>query len=199
MPLFYPCMDRTSTTICPSVDRVIPYSSRVTERTVKKAEEGHTDPATSARIVGENLSALMEATKGSPNDLSSNPRLDAKVKLGTSALSRLRNAQGNPTLETLDVLAGAFKLQPWQFLVPGLDPANPPRLVRASESLKRAQDAVRALSDEERIALFAAIAQPGLPDHAVEERIPATKKKPEPLTGELKPRPKKIPATRKSA
>lgn len=33
----------------------------------------------------------------------------------------------------------------------------------------------KAISDEERVALFSAIQQPGLPDKAVEERIPATK------------------------
>ncbi len=46
-----------------------------------------------------------------------------------------------------------------------------------SPKLKAAQDAVKELSDEERLALFTAIQQPALSDQAVEDRIPATRKK----------------------
>ncbi len=46
----------------------------------------------------------------------------------------------------------------------------------ASPQVIEAQRAVSALSDEDRLALFAAIMQPALPDDAVEERIPATRR-----------------------
>lgn len=45
----------------------------------------------------------------------------------------------SPSLDALAAIAGAYDLMPWQLLVPGLDPANPPYL---------------ALSDAER-ALYA--------------------------------------------
>jgi len=45
----------------------------------------------------------------------------------------------SPSLDALAAIAGAYDLMPWQLLVPGLDPGNPPYL---------------ALSDAER-ALYA--------------------------------------------
>lgn len=50
--------------------------------------------------------------------------------------------------------------------------------VTQSEEVRRAQQALRALSDEQRLDLLSAIMQPGLVDHEVEARIPATKAKP---------------------
>lgn len=56
------------------------------------------------------------------------------------------------------------------YLLFGLDPTLSPKV-------KAAQQAVQELSDEERLALFTAIQQPGLVDEDVEARIPATRKK----------------------
>lgn len=49
--------------------------------------------------------------------------------------------------------------------------------VQESAKLQRAKLAVKALSDEERLDLFTAIAQPGLTDHEVEDKIPATRRR----------------------
>jgi transcriptional regulator with XRE-family HTH domain len=46
-----------------------------------------------------------------------------------------------------------------------------------SPNLKRAQAAMRTLTDEERLDLLTAMMQPGLIDTEVEHRIPATKQK----------------------
>ena len=51
------------------------------------------------------------------------------------------------TLRTLDILATAFGLEPYQLLIPGLDPANPQilRILSASEQrLYEALEAARA-------------------------------------------------------
>ncbi len=51
--------------------------------------------------------------------------------------------------------------------------------------VRAAQKVVGALSDEERLALLAAIQQPALPDSEVERRIPATRQpKPLPMSSE---------------
>jgi transcriptional regulator with XRE-family HTH domain len=114
------------------MDRVIPYS---TDMPPRPAETHAPDQSALAITVGQNLTALMRATKGLPNDkdLSSNPRLDNKVKLGTSALSRIRNGVGNPTLSTIEALAKAFGVEPWHLMVPGFDPKHLPTLQPLSE------------------------------------------------------------------
>lgn len=57
--------------------------------------------------------------------------------------------------------------------------------VTNSENLRRAQQALRTLTNEERAALFAAISAPPVLDHEVEERIPATRAKPATTGDEL--------------
>lgn len=61
-----------------------------------------------------------------------------------TTVGRILKARHKPTVETLVALARAFDLDVWQFLVPGLDPANPPVLRSPqgaeAEFYKRLQD-----------------------------------------------------------
>ena len=75
-------------------------------------------------VLAENINALMRAN----TSLDSNPKLSDKSDLGTGSISRIRNAEGAVNLDTLDKLAKCFDLQPWQLLVPGMDPASLPVL-----------------------------------------------------------------------
>lgn len=73
-----------------------------------------------------------------------------------------------------------------------------------SPNLQRAQQAVKTLTPEERIELFSAIQQPGLPDHEVEDRIPATKRRTKADPAEVERLRQaatkvKVPSTKKSA
>lgn len=85
------------------------------------------------RILADNLNRLMAERWA----LDSNPKLSAVTKLSTSTISRLRNAAAACTLDTLDLLAEAFEIWPWQLLVPNLDPANFPvlRTLSAEEAM----------------------------------------------------------------
>jgi hypothetical protein len=54
--------------------------------------------------------------------LNSNPKIAAKIEGSTGTVARIRTAKTHCQLDTLDKLAAAFDMQPWQLLVPGLDP-----------------------------------------------------------------------------
>lgn len=79
----------------------------------------------SAKVVAENLTALMKDSK----KLNSNPKLSELTGLGTGTLSRVKNAKINPTIDTIELLAKAFDLQSWQLLVPNLKPKDHPTLL----------------------------------------------------------------------
>lgn len=158
-------------------------------------------------VLARNLTTLMGASKGARRDLSSPQRIEALTGFSKSQVDRIRRAAMGATVDTLGELAAAFELAPWQLLIPGLDAwqdANrrltvatpiPEVIAPQSESLKRAHAAVRDLTDEERVALFAAIQAPPALDHEVEERIPATKTKPASTADEVlrRARPPSVP------
>ena len=75
-------------------------------------------------VLAENINTLMRVN----TSLDSNPKVSGKADLGTGSISRIRNADGAINLDTLDKLAKCFDLQPWQMLVPELDPKSPPVL-----------------------------------------------------------------------
>jgi transcriptional regulator with XRE-family HTH domain len=100
-------------------------------RVVQKDEEGIA--SSTAKVLGENLAALMAAHP----DLNSNPKLAAKTRLGTGTISRLRNGMVDANLDTLERMAKAFNVEPWQLLVAGLDPGNLPTLQPISEEERK--------------------------------------------------------------
>ena len=97
-----------------------------------------------AKVLGANLRALM----GSQPELSSNPKLAEKTKLGTGTISRLKNGQVDATVSTLEALAKAFDMAPWQLLVPNLDPSNRPTLQPVSEQERRLYERLREVAKE---------------------------------------------------
>lgn len=123
----------------PQMDRVFPQTSSMGDSTTKPPASASARHKT-AIVLGVNVSALMAASAPRPNaprgvaDLSSNPKLAKKTKLGTGTISRLRNGSVNANLETLEAIAKAFDVEPWQLLVPVMDPNNPPVLQTAGDS-----------------------------------------------------------------
>ncbi len=78
--------------------------------------------ARSARkILAENLTALMKYHE----DASSQKAVRDKSRVGGGTFDGAVNATSNTTLDSLEKLARAFGLQPYQLLIPDLDPKNP--------------------------------------------------------------------------
>lgn len=83
---------------------------------------------TARTILSENLKALM----------ATHPGLDtckAIAKAGgpsNGTVERILNSKVGASIDQLDLLANIYELEPWQLLVPGLDPTNPPILAHIS-------------------------------------------------------------------
>ena len=73
-------------------------------------------------VLWTNVQALMRKHYGGEN-LSRLSR-ECDVGLGTSA--RIKRRQTSVGIDILARIAERFDLQPWQLLVPGFDPDNPP-------------------------------------------------------------------------
>jgi transcriptional regulator with XRE-family HTH domain len=80
-------------------------------------------------VLAENLKLLMKAA----DPPMSARGLAAAAKVDGKTVGRILAQQNSPTLESLQAIAAVFDLLPWQLLVPGLDPADPPftRLTKA--------------------------------------------------------------------
>jgi Cro/C1-type HTH DNA-binding domain len=69
-----------------------------------------------------NLSALMSHHWGRENLT----RLSRDAGIGPGTASRIKACETSIGLDVLSDIAKVFHLQPWQLLVDGLDPADPP-------------------------------------------------------------------------
>lgn len=100
---------------------------------------------TSRQVLATNLKALM----------ASHPALDTFGKIvaaggpSNGTLDRIRRMESGASIDQLDTLAKIYGLEPWQLLVPNLDPTNPPMLAAISakqmEMLERIKQAAKEL------------------------------------------------------
>jgi transcriptional regulator with XRE-family HTH domain len=129
------------------MDKGISYPTVMKRGGAQKDEE--LIASSTAKVLGENLARLMAAHP----DLNSNPKLAAKTRLGTGTISRLRNGAVDANMDTLERMARAFQVEPWQLLVPGIDPGNLPTLQPISEQERRLYariaEAVKGIRQEE--------------------------------------------------
>lgn len=93
------------------------------------------------------------------------PQLAREVGIDQSTVSDIERGAGF-SAEILMRLCDALQASPYE-IMRGLQSASP--------AMRKAQDAVKKLSDEERRDLLSLLQKPGIPDHEVEERIPVTK------------------------
>lgn len=99
-------------------------------------------------VLAQNLAALMAAHPL----LTSQQAVAAAAKragytVDQKTVSRVLRAEVSVQLVTLEALARAFEVEPYQLLVPGLDPRNPQVLRRLSEAEERLY---RALEEARR-------------------------------------------------
>lgn len=83
---------------------------------------------TAVQIAADNLARLMHARQ----ELGTLEKLEPKAGVGKSTIGRLKNGDVSVGVATLEGVARAFKLEPWQMLVENLDPLAPP-ILRTSE------------------------------------------------------------------
>lgn len=84
-------------------------------------------------VLAKNLAALRKAHP----DLSGQRKLAKKAGIGEGSVWRAAKGGVGVSIDTLRALARAFGLQPWQLLVPGLDPNNPPLIQAMTEDERR--------------------------------------------------------------
>jgi transcriptional regulator with XRE-family HTH domain len=125
------------------MDRVFPYAFSMPTDGLPDDESSTASPI--AQLLAANINLLM--SHPSHTDLSSNPKLGKRTGLGASAISRIRSGH-NTTIESLVKLADAFHLAPWQLLVHGMDPANPPVLLPVSPAEQKLYRRFKSLFTE---------------------------------------------------
>jgi len=84
-------------------------------------------------ILSTNVKALMLASE----DLRTQAALGKRSGIDQRTVGRILNEEHSPQLKQIDAIASAFGLLPWQILIPGLDPKNPPvcELTRVEKEL----------------------------------------------------------------
>jgi transcriptional regulator with XRE-family HTH domain len=101
------------------------------------------------KVIAENVQAMMDVGR---NGLRTQAAIaDAAKKAGhpldQKSVSRVLKAATAPQADTIEAIARAFDIEPYQLLIPGLDPKNPQvlrslspieeRLYRALEEARR--------------------------------------------------------------
>jgi hypothetical protein len=54
--------------------------------------------------------------------------LGARAKVGKSSIDRIKKKEAKARIDSVELIAKAYGLEAWQFLVPDLDVDNPPKL-----------------------------------------------------------------------
>lgn len=95
------------------------------------------------RVLASNLKALMAAH----DPALSGRALGKAAGVDPKTVTRILAEQHAPNIDTIAALSAVFHLLPWQVLVPGMDPADPPttQLSRTEADLYRKLQ--RAASD----------------------------------------------------
>ena len=97
-------------------------------------------------VLWANVSALMQKHYGRENLT----RLARETRCGPGTASRIKACETSVGIDVLSQIAGAFKVQAWQLLVPGFDPDRPPTLKQVSDEERAAL--ARLAADAQRIA-----------------------------------------------
>lgn len=82
-------------------------------------------------ILAQNLQALMKAHGA----ISTQAKLGLAAGVDQRTIGRILNCERAPTASQIEKIAKAFNIEPWQLLLPQLDPSDPPTHV-----LRRSQD-----------------------------------------------------------
>ena len=87
----------------------------------------------SRAVLWENVSALMRQRYGKEHLT----KFAKDIGAGPGTATRIKNQETSIGLDVIDRIAVEFKLEPWQLLVPNLDPTNPPVLAPLSDAERK--------------------------------------------------------------
>ena len=99
----------------------------------------------SRRILADNIGRMIEKSRGSVRGWALSNKLDPRQ------IDRLTKREFATTVDTLDEIAEAIGVQPWQLLVPNMNPDSPPLLVMSKterELFQRIQSIVNSAKSE---------------------------------------------------
>ncbi len=83
-------------------------------------------------VLAENLNRLMDASR----DLRTVKQLSARSGVSTGTIDRIRRHEVAAGIDNVGQLAQAFDLEPWQLMVPDLEPTNAPMLAKQDAKLR---------------------------------------------------------------
>lgn len=100
-------------------------------------------------VLAANLKALMASSA----DCRSTPALERATamkgnKVGKSTIDRALKGEANLTIDNLEVIAKVFGVDPWQLMVPNMQPKNPPVLRSIGAAEEEVYAKLRKLATE---------------------------------------------------
>lgn len=96
-----------------------------------------------------NLKAAIAADREIPSQSELSRVLRGRgLRMPQSSISRVLAGQQSPTLDAVHRLAHGLGFEPWQMLVPGFDPGNPPLTREDDEKLKALYSRLRQAQEE---------------------------------------------------
>ncbi len=101
-------------------------------------------PSPLTELFRSNLEKLMAADPA----LKSQPKVSERSKVAQTSVGRILRGEQSPTLDMVHKLAHAFDLEPWQMLVPGLDPSNPPITKQVDDEQKKLWERFRTAAQD---------------------------------------------------
>jgi transcriptional regulator with XRE-family HTH domain len=96
------------------------------------------------KVLKENVAALMAASA----DLRTQLKLSKRSKVSKGTIDRITTAGTSVGVDVVAKLAKAFDLEPWQLLVPGLDPKNHPVLRHPTDAEKKLYAKLTSVMEE---------------------------------------------------
>lgn len=107
------------------------------------------------RVIAENIRALMQSGRGGlrTQEAVAKAARAAGFPIDQKSISRALNATNALQVNTIQAIAAAFDVEPYQLLIPGLDPRNPQILRTLSpveERLYKALEDARATDRKDR-------------------------------------------------
>lgn len=95
-------------------------------------------------VLRQNVKALLDSKRGPTNPTA----LGKAAKVGQASVNRILDTEKDVRLSTIERIAKIYDLEPWQLLVAGMNPANPPVLAPLSPAERKLYESLRAAMKE---------------------------------------------------